>query len=77
MAYLVELYNPRSNEINPIGELLIFVSIKFLETHNSKNEIKKIQDENCHCTWECFQRMNVVHSPKIYPKIVTNLIKRL
>ncbi len=64
----INLGNVRDFDYNPI---------KVLETHNSKNEIKKIQDENCHCTWECFQRMNVVHSPKIYPKIVTNLIKRL
>tara|TARA_B100000965_G_scaffold405891_1_gene441745 strand:+ start:4951 stop:6012 length:1062 start_codon:yes stop_codon:yes gene_type:complete len=64
----INLGNVRDFDFNPI---------KVLETHNSKNEIKKIQDENCHCTWECFQRMNVVHSPKIYPKIVSNLIKRL
>ena len=41
-----------------------------------KYEIKKIVDEQCHCTWECFQRMNIVHSPSLYPKVLSNLIKK-
>jgi len=50
--------------------------IKILELQNSKYEIKKIVDEKCHCTWECFQRMNIVHSPSLYPKVLSNLAKR-
>ena len=63
----INLGNVRNHNYDPI---------KILELHNSKSNIKKIQDENCHCTWECFQRMNIVHSPQIYPKIITNLIKK-
>lgn len=63
----INLGNVRNHDYDPI---------KILDLHNSKSNIKKIQDENCHCTWECFQRMNIVHSPQIYPKIITNLIKK-
>lgn len=33
---------------------------------------KRIKESNCHCTWECFQAMNVVFDWKGYPKILIN-----
>ncbi len=35
----------------------------------SRQLLKKIKTEKCHCTWECFQRLNVVFSPVLYPEI--------
>lgn len=33
-------------------------------------EIKKISASNCHCSWECFQMVNVWSSPKMLPGIM-------
>lgn len=63
----INLGNVRNYDYDPI---------KVLNTHNSKNHIKKIVDDRCHCTWECFQRMNIVHTPNIYPKVMNNYLKR-
>ena len=50
--------------------------IKILNNHNSRQHIEKIEKDKCHCTWECFQRMNIVNSPKIYPKVGVSYLKR-
>lgn len=44
--------------------------IKVLATSNSKSEIEQIERTKCHCTWECFQSLNTVYAPKLYPKVI-------
>ncbi len=49
--------------------------LKVLESQNAQYHISKIKKNKCHCTWECFQRMNIVHSPSMYPKVASKMIK--
>ncbi|OFZ30105.1 MAG: hypothetical protein A2622_09640 [Bdellovibrionales bacterium RIFCSPHIGHO2_01_FULL_40_29] len=43
---------------------------KLLETPTAQAHISKLIEDKCHCTWECFQSLNVVHSPSLYPKVI-------
>lgn len=63
----IHLGNLRDHNYDPM---------KILNNHNSKHHMKEITDNKCHCTWECFQRMNIVHSPNMYPKVAANFLKR-
>lgn len=44
--------------------------MKVLGTSESKSEIEQIERTKCHCTWECFQSLNTVYAPKLYPKVI-------
>ncbi len=60
------LGNVRTNNYSPY---------KILNSASSLLAMKKIKDEKCHCTWECFQRLNVVFSPSLYPAVVFRTFK--
>ena len=60
------LGNVRDNNYSPYN---------ILNSAESLLEINKIRQEKCHCTWECFQRLNVVFSPTLYPKVALKALK--
>lgn len=41
-----------------------------LNSEKCREEVDKIELTKCHCTWECFQSLNTVYTPKLYPKVV-------
>ena len=61
----VELGNIRDHDYDPL---------QVLSSDFAKNEIDRIVREKCHCTWECFQSMNIVFSPQLYPRVVSKVI---
>ncbi len=60
------LGNVRDNDYSPYN---------VLDSEESLKAINKIRQEKCHCTWECFQRLNVVFSPVLYPKVALKTLK--
>ena len=62
----IHLGNIRDNDLNIMN---------VLQNEQSQKEIKKIVDEKCHCTWECFQNMNTVFDPTQYPKVLAHTLK--
>lgn len=42
---------------------------KILDRPDSQKHMAHIFKSKCHCTWECFQGLNTVFAPKMYPKI--------
>ncbi len=45
-----------------------------LDRSISRKAMEDIVKTRCHCTWECFQRLNVVFSPSLYPKVLKAMI---
>jgi MoaA/NifB/PqqE/SkfB family radical SAM enzyme len=43
----------------------------------SRTAMDRIVKTGCHCTWECFQRLNVVFSPGMYPKLVLRMVRNV
>jgi len=50
-------------------------ALKILNSELAKKEIAKIKSEKCHCTWECFQSINTVFSPSLYPRVANRVLK--
>lgn len=50
---------------------------KILDLESSKRAMEQVVASGCHCTWECFQRLNVVFSPKLYPQVLLEIAKGL
>lgn len=48
---------------------------KILALEKSKAVIRDIMKNGCHCTWECFQRLNVVFSPVLYPRVLMEMLR--
>lgn len=48
---------------------------RILDLKESKSEIKSVQEAHCHCSWECFQRLNVVFGPKKYPDLLIRSLR--
>jgi MoaA/NifB/PqqE/SkfB family radical SAM enzyme len=44
--------------------------MELLRSDPALNEMKAIQEDKCHCTWECFQMVNVWSSPSMLPRII-------
>lgn len=44
---------------------------------DSLKAMAHIRHTGCHCTWECFQRLNVVFSPQIYPALLLKTLKNM
>lgn len=44
--------------------------MRVLRSSQARQAIDKMIQRRCHCTWECFQRMNIVFSPRLYPGIL-------
>ncbi|MHB8205022.1 MAG: radical SAM protein [Desulfomonilaceae bacterium] len=44
--------------------------MKLLSSDLAVNEIRAIKENECHCTWECFQLVNVWSSPRMAPRII-------
>jgi MoaA/NifB/PqqE/SkfB family radical SAM enzyme len=49
-------------------------ALKILNSESVKEEMAKIKSEKCHCTWECFQMINTVFSPSLYPKVAGKVV---
>lgn len=62
----VKLGNIRDVDYDPMA---------ILGGEHARQVIKKTVQEKCHCTWECFQSLNVVFSPKRYPRSVWEALK--
>ncbi|MGC8602631.1 MAG: radical SAM protein [Desulfomonilaceae bacterium] len=45
-------------------------AMKLLSSEQALSAIKNIKESKCHCTWECFQLVNVWSSPRMLPKII-------
>ncbi len=45
-----------------------------LGSERGLREIKKISANNCHCTWECFQMVNVWSSLRMLPRILGKVL---
>ncbi len=60
------LGNVRNNQYSPYS---------ILNSADARLAMEQIKQENCHCTWECFQRLNVVFSPKLYPKVMIKSVQ--
>ncbi|MBU1172273.1 MAG: radical SAM protein [Proteobacteria bacterium] len=43
----------------------------------SLEAMAEIRSSGCHCTWECFQRLNVVFSPKVYFRLGVHFLKTI
>lgn len=48
---------------------------EILASERSRYAMRDIVKTGCHCTWECFQRLNVVFSPVVYPKVALGIVK--
>lgn len=46
-----------------------------LALDSSRKAMAEVVSSGCHCTWECFQRLNVVFSPKLYPMVIAETVK--
>ena len=46
-----------------------------LDRSESVKAIEKIRENGCHCTWECFQRLNVVFSPGMLPRVLMRMLR--
>lgn len=64
----IRLGNIRANDYDPM---------KVLRSSRAIEEMRKIVENQCHCTWECFQTMNTVFSPSMYPKVAKHMIRNL
>jgi MoaA/NifB/PqqE/SkfB family radical SAM enzyme len=49
--------------------------MKILSSERARREIGTVARDRCHCTWECFQSVNAVYSPRAYPKILKHWIR--
>ena len=67
---LCELLDVKLGNIRENGYSLAAV----LNNEQARREIHKINQEKCHCTWECFQRLNVVFSPGMYPGLAVRAL---
>jgi MoaA/NifB/PqqE/SkfB family radical SAM enzyme len=45
-----------------------------LGSEKGLRELKMISAKNCHCTWECFQMVNVWSSPRMLPRIMSKVL---
>ena len=61
----IELGNIRDHGYDPL---------QVLSSDFAKKEMARIVEERCHCTWECFQSMNIVFSPQLYPRVVSKVV---
>ncbi|MFH0825747.1 MAG: SPASM domain-containing protein, partial [Pseudomonadota bacterium] len=57
----IDLGNIRDHNYDPL---------ELLHSDRALNEIRRIAESNCHCTWECFQMVNVWSSPMMLPRII-------
>lgn len=64
----IRLGNIRTNDYQPM---------KILTSELAMSEMKKIKENKCHCTWECFQSMNIALSPSMYPKVAGYMMKNM
>lgn len=44
--------------------------MQVLKRRKARQAIEKVRQQQCHCTWECFQRLNIVFTPRLYPEIL-------
>jgi len=44
--------------------------MKLLRSDLAVSEMRAIKENECHCTWECFQLVNVWSSPRMLPRII-------
>ncbi len=44
--------------------------MKLLRSDTAISEMRAIRENECHCTWECFQLVNVWSSPRMLPRII-------
>jgi MoaA/NifB/PqqE/SkfB family radical SAM enzyme len=51
--------------------------MKILNGPRAQEEKRKILEQKCHCTWECFQSMNIALSPSMYPRVAGYMAKNL
>lgn len=51
--------------------------MKVLSSPKAVEEMRKIIQDQCHCSWECFQSMNTVNSPRIYPRVAKYMLQNL
>lgn len=68
---LCEILNRSLGNVRNFG----YSPYRILDLAGSQNEIRNIRIRKCHCTWECFQRLNVVFGPSKYPEILRQTIK--
>lgn len=60
------LGNVRDHGYSPYRILVLEESLKAMDG---------LVKSRCHCTFECFQRLNVVFSPSLYPKVLLEILK--
>ncbi len=48
---------------------------KVLATEHSKNIVGHIRQSRCYCTFECAMSVNVLYSPRLWPRILTRLFR--
>lgn len=62
----VALGNVRDFDYDPMA---------ILRSEHARHVIRQMITNKCHCTWECFQSLNVVFSPGMYPGIAWKALK--
>jgi MoaA/NifB/PqqE/SkfB family radical SAM enzyme len=62
----VTLGNVREFDYDPMA---------ILRSEQARHEIKQMLKKKCHCTWECFQCLNIVFNSGLYPGIVWKALK--
>jgi MoaA/NifB/PqqE/SkfB family radical SAM enzyme len=62
----IKLGNIRDVDYDPMA---------ILRSRHARQAIKEKIKGKCHCTWECFQTVNVVFNPKLYPNLAWKAFK--
>ncbi|GAB6097582.1 hypothetical protein JCM14469_38360 [Desulfatiferula olefinivorans] len=70
---LCEVLNTRLGNVRDHA----FDPYRILALTASRAAMERIKKTGCHCTWECFQRLNVVFSPGIYPKLALRMLRNV
>lgn len=70
---LCEILNTRLGNVRNHG----YSPYAVLNLPESLKAMDQVKKTGCHCTWECFQRLNVVFSPHIYPKLLLRTLKNM
>lgn len=62
------LGNIRDHDYSPLHVLAL---------SDSKQKMDSIVKNKCHCTWECFQTLNVIYNPMTHFRVLKHLLKNI
>ncbi len=68
---LCEMLDVRLGNVRQAG----YDPMAILRSRAARREIRKITADKCHCTWECFQAVNVIFYPRLYPRLAVKALR--